>query len=157
LSLPPRRYLVPTGAAIADDFSDVVRRARALGAEPVRRLEHVAASRADYFAPYNSTAGAPSGPGDGVQLGAGRAWAEVRSATHSGGSGGFRVTLLGTENGVRALVEAPDGTTVSAGTVRWWAFDAGMEVWHLGPVEEDLPTGAQRVATTDQIVTVGAR
>ena len=105
----------------------------------------------------NSTTGAPSSPNDGVPLAYGRCWAEARSITHSGGSGSVGVALVATQNGVRAIVTAPAGQTITAGSVRFWTFDPQQQSWALGGVDETLPTGARSVATTDQFVTVGAR
>lgn len=122
-------------------------------AEPIQ----VAADRIDYTAPYNSTSQVPSGPAAGVATAYGRVWAEGRSLTNSAAAGGFGIALISAQNGVRAIVTAPSGSTITGGSVRFWLWDPVAQVWALGGVEETLATGAQVVATTDQFVTVGAQ
>ena len=117
----------------------------------------VQADRADYNAAYNSTSGAPSQPLDGVSSGYGRVWAEARGITHSGGSGSVAVVLISSQNGVRAIVTAPPGQTITGGSVRFWTFDPITQTWAVGAVDESLQTGARSVATSDQFVTVGAQ
>lgn len=114
-------------------------------------------ARAVYTAAYNATNGVPTGQREGVPTNYGRVWAEGRSLTNSGGGGAFKVTLISSQNGVRATIEAPDGTTISGGSVRFWLQDPSTLEWALGGVEETIATGVQRVVTTDQFVTVGGR
>lgn len=111
-----------------------------------------------YSAAYNSTSNAPSGDLDGLELADGsRIWAEVRSFTASAGAAAPVVTLRASQNGARAYIDAGAGVTVAGGSIRWWVMEPTKRVWHLGGVDETLATGAQRVATTDQLITVGAR
>ena len=114
--------------------------------------------RADYTAKTSSTVNIPLGANDGAALAqsGARVFAEVRSCTTSGGAGSVAVTLQASQKGVRCFVEAPEGHTISAGSVRFWLFDAELQRWALGGVDETLATGAQRVVTTDQFVTVGS-
>lgn len=139
-------------ATIRDDFTETL-----LARAPTQQPLPVGVDRADYAAAYNSTALVPSSPLDGVALPYGRCWAEVRSVTHSGGSGSVGVALVAAQNGVRAIVFTPPGTTLSGGSVRFWTFDPVAQRWALGGVEETLATGVQYVSTTDQFITVGAR
>lgn len=117
----------------------------------------VTAARADYSAGYNSTTGAPSQPLDGVATSYGRVWAEARSVTHSGGSGSVAVTLISTQNGVRAVVTAPAGQTIAGGSVRFWNLDPVTLLWAVGTIDETLTTGTRSAATSDQFMTVGAQ
>jgi hypothetical protein len=112
--------------------------------------------RVEYSAAYNSTANAPSGPLDGLKTRVGRVFAEARSVTSTVAVASLAVTLIATDNGVRCAVEAT-GTTITAGSVRFWVFDEDTQKWSLGGVDETLPTGAESVTTTDQFVTVGSR
>jgi len=116
----------------------------------------VEVSRSDYAAAYNSTTLAPANPLDGAELPYGRVWAEARSITHSGGSGSVGVILISSQNGCRAVVVAPQGQTITGGSVRFWSFDPVDQLWILGGVEETLATGTRAVSTTDQFITVGA-
>lgn len=152
---------IPLGGSLEIDMD----RARAYGREfeetqlarqSPQQPEPVGVDRSDYAAAYNSTALVPNAPQEGVALPYGRCWAEVRSVTHSGGSGSVGVTLISAQNGVRAIVTAPIGQTITAGSVRFWTWDPIDQIWALGGVEETLPTGARAVSTTDQFVTVGA-
>lgn len=118
--------------------------------------EPVNATRAQYAAATGATNLTPSGPQAGVPTAWGRVWAEARSVTTSSGSSVDVVVVAG-QNGVRAIIMANEGATVTGGSVRFWTFDPATQVWALGGVEETLPTGARAVATTDQFVTVGAR
>jgi hypothetical protein len=137
--------------AIGRDFTETL-----LSRTPDQQPLPIGVDRADYSAAYNSTALTPRAPLDGVALPYGRCWAEVRSVTHSGGSGSVGVSLVSAQNGVRCIVTAPPGQTITGGSVRFWCFDPVIQSWNLGGVEETLATGAQGVATTDQFVTVGA-
>lgn len=128
-----------------------------LARQPSSEPRPVSAARADYSAGYNSTSLTPNGPSAGVEASYGRIWAEARSITHSGGSGSVAVALLSTQNGVRAIVTAPAGQTITGGSVRFWNFDPVTQIWALGGVDETLSTGTQSVATSDQFMTVGAQ
>lgn len=143
-----------------DDDFEAARRAtlRALQAAP--EPEPRAWVRdVSYSAAYNSTANAPSGDQDGLELADGsRIFAEARSVTASSGADALTVTLRASQNGARAYIETPtSGATIAGGSVRFWVMEPTRRVWHLGNVDETLPTGVARVATSDQLVTVGAR
>lgn len=111
--------------------------------------------RAVYSQAIGSTANAPSSPDDGVMTPIGRVFAEARSITVSAGTSPVEVTLTAGKRGVRAAVKCGAGATITGGSVRFWVFDDVVREWALGNVDETLPTGAQRVSTTDQFVTVG--
>ena len=153
---------LPLGGTI--DFSEDTARAKGdawceqlsgRSAQQAPRSDTVA--RADYSPPQGSTTQVPTSPTDGVESPYGRVWAEGRSLTSSGGTGAMGMTLISSQNGVRCLVAAPSGQTVTGGSVRFWTWDPLHQVWALGGVEETLPTGAAVVATTDQFNTVGAQ
>lgn len=153
---------LPLGGALDFDLTA----ARGLGAEWAslaldRASEQqpvpVSVDRADYAAPYNSTSATPTGPAAGVSSAYGRVWAEGRSLTCSGGSGAFGLTLISSQNGVRCMVSAPAGSTITGGSVRFWTFDPVRQVWACSSVEEVLATGVRDVATSDQFSPVGAR
>jgi hypothetical protein len=97
----------------------------------------------------------PSSPTDGALLPDGsRIYAEAYGVTLSAGAG-VNVAVRAWRNGARAYLES-DGGNVTGGEVRWWVSNPETGAWHLGGVSEALVTGAPRVASTDQFVTVGA-
>lgn len=114
--------------------------------------------RAVYAAAYNSTAQVPTdGSEEGVQTMFGRVWVEGRSLTHSAGAAASTITVVASQNGVRAQVECPAGTTLAGGSFRFWLQDQVTKKWGLGGVDEPLTIGVQRVWCTDQFTTVGGR
>lgn len=103
-----------------------------------------------------STANAPSGESDGVITPVGRVFAEARSVTTSDGAATVEVTLTAARGGVRCTVRSrASGSTITAGSVRFWVQNHKTKQWALGGVDETLPTGAQEVAPTDQFAPVG--
>lgn len=64
------------------------------------------------------------------------------------------VTLRGGK-GVRAIISAPSGQTVTAATVVWWLYDEGLQRWSEGPTQSSPPTGRRDVTTSDEFVLVG--
>jgi hypothetical protein len=152
---------LPLGGSI--NFSEDTARAKGdawfdtVSGRSADQPRQVNVARADYSAPQGSTSQVPTSPTDGVESPYGRVWAEGRSLTSSSGSGSFGMTLISSQNGVRCLVAAPPGQTVTGGSVRFWTFDPLHQTWALGGVDETLPTGAAVVATTDQFNTVGAQ
>lgn len=140
--------------AIGDAWATTALQQRSVSSEP----RQVDVARSDYTAPYNSLAVAPSGINDGVPTAYGRVFAEGRGLTNSALSGSFQVTIIAAQNGVRALVTAPAGTTITGGSVRFWTQDPSNPLrWSLTSVEEVLATGVNSVATSDQFTTVGAQ
>lgn len=122
-----------------------------------REPQKVQGSTSVYAQATNVTSNAPSGEFDGVATPIGRVWAEARSVTTSDVAASVEVTLTATQKGVRALVRSRvAGTTIAAGSIRFWVQNHISKQWALGGVDETLPTGAQEVATTDQFVTVGS-
>jgi len=114
--------------------------------------------RAVYNAAYNVMTNAPTdGSAEGVATIYGRVWVEGRSLTHSSGAGLTVITVVSSQNGVRAQVETPSGTTLAGGSLRYWLQDPVTLKWGVGGVDEPLSTGARRVWGTDQFTTVGAR
>lgn len=114
--------------------------------------------RAVYASAYNVLTNAPvDGSNEGVETMRGRVWVEARSIVHSGGVGASSITVESTQNGVRACIETPAGTTLTSGSFRYWLQDVVTKKWGLGGVDEALAAGVQRVWGTDQFVTVGAR
>lgn len=110
-----------------------------------------------YSQATNVATSVPSGELDGVQTPVGRVWAEANGVTTSDLAAGVEVTLTATQRGVRALVRSRvAGSTITAGSVRFWVQNHITRQWALGGVDETLPTGAQEVATSDQFITVGA-
>lgn len=106
-----------------------------------------------YGAAPSSTGNAPVSTEAGVDLADGsRIFAECYNVT---GPTRLKVTLLVSQNGARAYLDG-DGTNITGGSVRWWVFNPLSRAWHLGGVDEALATGASRVASTDQFITVGA-
>lgn len=151
---------VPQGGALdSGDWRQSAEAAKvSLLSSPTQAPQPPWVDRADYTAKTSSTVNVPLGANDGAALAqsGARVFAEVRSCTTSGAAGSVAVTLQASQKGVRAFVEAPEGQTISAGSVRFWLFDGALQRWALGGVDESLPTGAQRVVTTDQFVTVGS-
>lgn len=56
--------------------------------------------------------------------------------------------------GVRAIVSAPNGQTVTLCTIKWWVRDELVGRWAEGSTEESLSTGRRDVAGSDQFVQV---
>lgn len=157
-------FVAPHGSSLHPTIREIIDGGSRLALNPpTRPAEPRAASVASskYSAAYNSSSGAPTDPLEGVELPWGRVWAEARSMTNAAGAGFFEVTLLSSQNGVRATVESFDASgapsLVAGGSVRFWVWEPLQQVWALGPVEETLATGASRVCTSDQFVTVGSR
>ena len=149
---------LPLGGALEIDFNEAnkvrISFQNTLLRQQSDEPRQINPARSDYSAATGSTSLVPSQPGEGVALPYGRAWAEARSVTTSAGSS-VAVALVATQNGVRAIVTANPGATITGGTVRFWVFDPITQTWALGGVEETLPTGVRSVATSDQFVTVG--
>lgn len=137
--------------AAAEQEFDRRRASRSDNGEPLSPWQQ----RAVYSQAIGSTTNAPSSPDDGVKTPIGRVFAEARSITVSAGTAPVEVTLTAGKAGVRAAVECAAGATITGGSVRFWVFDDVSRKWALGNVDETLPTGAQRVSTTDQFSPVG--
>lgn len=93
--------------------------------------------------------------GEGVQrtqLTAGQTAVGVTTNLPTAATDGVDVTDA---NGIRCIVSADLGQTITGGTVVWWVFDATLGRWAESPVQETLPTGRRDVATSDSAV--GAR
>lgn len=58
--------------------------------------------------------------------------------------------------GVRAIVSAPVGQTVTALTLVWWVREGAVGRWAEGPTQEVLSTGRRDIAGADQFVQVSS-
>lgn len=82
-----------------------------------------------YSPAYNSTANIPSLATDGVSLAGGK--------------------------GVRAVVSAPSGATISTGTLVWWLYDDATGRWAESSAQPAVVTGRRDMAVPDEFVLVG--
>lgn len=157
-------FVAPHGSSLHPTIREIIDGGSRLALMPPTRPAEPQPARvgsSKYGASYNASTATPSNPLEGVSLPWGRVWAEARAMTNAAGAGYFEVTLLSSQNGVRATVESFDAagtaSNVTGGSVRFWVWEPLQQVWALGPVEETLATGASRVCTSDQFVTVGSR
>lgn len=157
-------FIAPHGSSLHPTIREIIDGGSRLALMPPTRPaepQPASVSSSKYGAAYNSTSATPTNPLEGVALPWGRVWAEARSMTNAAGGGFFEVTLISSQNGVRAIIESFDTTgaasNVAGGSVRFWVWEPLQQVWALGTVEETLATGASRVCTSDQFVTVGSK